>query len=104
MTIENTRHVTMYSLKKHFHTMLDCEVRLTGLRIQIIIQCMELLRQMRNSGKQPQSDRCKPKKHWKPDTDRMAEYNELLWDKEEQRRKKHPGALWGYRREGTKTK
>ena len=39
--------------------------------------------------KKQQSGRCKPKKDWKPDTERMAEYNrrifELLWDEEEQK-------------------
>ena len=71
--------------------MIDCEVKISRAKNTDHYPIYGTIETNMKQSKKQRSDRCKPEKYWKPDADRMADYNrrifELLWDKEEQKRK-----------------
>ena len=70
---------------------MDCEVRIDKAKHNDHYPIYGTLKTNMKLGKKQQERHCKPKKCWKPDEERMKEDNrrifEVLWSKEEQRRK-----------------
>ena len=78
--------------------MIDCEVKMNKAKNTDhypIYGTIKTSMKMRNK---QQEDRGKAKKYWRPDADTMDEYNsrifEIIWDKEEQRRKLEKQEEW----------
>ena len=69
--------------KEHFHTIMDCEVRIDKATHIDHYPIYGTLKTNMKLGKKQQERHCKPKKYWKPDEERMKEYSrrivEILW-------------------------
>ena len=97
MTVKNTRNVTMSTPESSTSTP-SWTVR-SGLTKQKNTDHYPIYGTLKQQQDYPiygtlrkqQDKQCRPKKYWKPDVERMKEYNrrifEILWSKEEQRRK-----------------